>query len=91
MVKYKKVLRRWTHGVDDAIVVFHKQQCPYCKVAIQHLKTLGRPLVLVDVEGDVAYARCKRDMQRATGHMTYPRVFQAGVFVGGSEEALKMR
>lgn len=90
MAKYKKALRRWTKGVDDAVVIFHKQWCPYCLTAIGHLKTLSKLLVLVDVEDDATYKRCKGEMQKATGHVTVPCIFMAGRFVGGSEEALKL-
>jgi glutaredoxin len=85
MVKYTTALQRWTYGVADAIVVFHKQRCPYCIAAIDKLQNLGRPLVLVDVETDAKYRACKAKMQTVTGHSTYPRIFEAGNFVGGSD------
>jgi glutaredoxin len=88
MPKYTKALRRWTRGEDDAIVVFQKPHCPYCRTAIQHLQTLNRPLIIVDVTTDSAYSECKQEMKAKTGHATYPCVFDAGTFVGGSEEAL---
>lgn len=88
MTKYLKALRRWTHGVDNVIVVFHKKSCPYSREAIEHLKTLSKPLVLVDVDADAAYKLCKDAMQLATGHTTLPCIFEAGRLIGGRDEAV---
>jgi glutaredoxin 3 len=62
------------------VVVYTVPWCPYCRMAVQLLRSKGVPFDEIDVEGD----RAKRAwLREATGQSTVPQIFVGGKSLGG--------
>lgn len=62
------------------VVVYTVSWCPYCRMAVQLLRSKGVAFDEIDVDGDSAKRAWLRE---ATGQSTVPQVFVAGKSLGG--------
>jgi glutaredoxin 3 len=75
---------------ENAVVMFSKPSCPYCKMAKEVLDNLGVDYVLEEIDHRPDCSKLQEIFQMITGARTVPRVFIGGKCIGGGSEAYSL-
>lgn len=75
---------------NNAVMVFSKTTCSYCKMAKEALDKTGVNYVIEDIEGRPDCDRMQDIFAQITGARTVPRVFIGGKCVGGGSETYSL-
>lgn len=72
------------------ICLISKSYCPYCKKAIDGLKSAGYSPLVLQIDNRADAEEIQDYCKELTGGRTVPRVFVNGKFIGGCDDTLKL-
>lgn len=73
--------------MNDAVLIYTTQVCPYCIRAKQVLKKKGVPFREIDVSND---SDLRAYLVEATGQRTVPQIFVDGQSIGGCDDMIAL-
>ncbi|CAK4031500.1 glutaredoxin domain-containing [Lecanosticta acicola] len=71
---------------DNAVAVFSKSYCPYCKATKQLLSELGAKANILELDQIDDGAAIQDALQELTGQRSVPNIFIAKKHIGGNSE-----
>ena len=74
----------------NIITVFSKSYCPYCIRTKNKLDNKGFLYKAFEVDENEVPNHIVKEMQKKTGHYTFPSVFIGDMFVGGDSDLTKI-
>ncbi|KAL0099603.1 hypothetical protein PUN28_019786 [Cardiocondyla obscurior] len=74
----------------NAIVIFSKTYCPYCKMAKQVFDSLKKTYITVELDDREDAQEIQDVLGQLTGARTVPRVFVNGECLGGGTDVKKL-
>ncbi|XP_034191847.1 uncharacterized protein LOC117609514 [Osmia lignaria lignaria] len=75
---------------SDAVVIFSKTQCPYCKMAKQVFDNMQKKYTAIELDEREDGDEIQSILGVMTGARTVPRVFVKGVCLGGGTDIKKL-
>ncbi|KYK57167.1 hypothetical protein DCS_04174 [Drechmeria coniospora] len=71
---------------DNAVVVFSKSYCPYCKATKQTLNNLNVDYALLELDNDPDGSALQEALEEISGQRTVPNVFIQQKHIGGNSD-----
>ncbi|XP_029050709.1 glutaredoxin-C4-like [Osmia bicornis bicornis] len=75
---------------SDAVVIFSKTQCPYCKMAKQVFDNMQKKYTAIELDEREDGDEIQSILGDMTGARTVPRVFVKGVCLGGGTDIKRL-
>ncbi|XP_026671502.1 glutaredoxin-like isoform X2 [Ceratina calcarata] len=75
---------------SDAVVIFSKTKCPYCKMAKEVFNKLQKKYTAIELDEWDNGDEIQTILGEMTGARTVPRVFVNGVCLGGGSDVKKL-
>ncbi|OAA51800.1 Thioredoxin-like fold protein [Metarhizium rileyi] len=76
---------------DNAVVVFSKSYCPYCRTTKEILKKLGAVFELLELDQLKDGAALQDALEDITGQRTVPNVFIGQKHIGGNSDVQSLK
>ncbi|KMZ68921.1 Glutaredoxin-C4, chloroplastic [Zostera marina] len=84
LIKVKEIIS------TNAVVVFSKTYCPYCKRAKNLLTELGASYIVVELNVETDGPEMQDALQEHTGQRTVPNIFIKEKHIGGCDSIIEI-